>query len=46
MDVLIAAMEDVVFEVFQLTTLFRGQRGTFGGIEVTQGEPALPDQGT
>ncbi|MFD2471142.1 hypothetical protein [Amycolatopsis silviterrae] len=43
---MITAMENVVFEVQQLTTLFRGQRGTFGGIEVTPGEPALPDQVT
>lgn len=46
MDISITAMENIVLKVQQLTTLFRGQRGTFGGIKVAPGEPALPDQVT
>ncbi|WP_340688330.1 hypothetical protein LCL61_20475 [Amycolatopsis coloradensis] len=46
MDISITAIENVVLEIQQLTKLFRGQRSTFGGIEVAAGEPALADQVT
>ncbi|MFC3456195.1 hypothetical protein [Amycolatopsis speibonae] len=46
MNVAITAMENVVFEVQQSTTLFRCQRGTFSCAEVTPGDSATLEQRT
>ncbi|MGK4594945.1 hypothetical protein [Amycolatopsis sp. w19] len=46
MDVLITAMEHVVLEIQQSTTLFRRERGTFCCVEIAPSGPALPEQVT
>ncbi|MER7859784.1 hypothetical protein ABTX61_11810 [Amycolatopsis japonica] len=46
MDVSITAMEHVVLEVQQATTLFRRERGTFGSVKIAPSDPALPEQVT